>query len=122
MGRLRERERELAAVEVLLDRRGRVLVIERRSGSGKPSLVEAAGGRADEHGRQVMRARGSELESGFAFGVARQLFERRLAGAGRNEREALLAGPAAAVRPLLSGESTGRSAGDTSFAVLHGLY
>jgi len=122
VGRLRERERELAAVEVLLERRGRVLLVEGRSGIGKTSLVEAACARADEHGYQVMRARGSELESGFAFGVVRQLFERRLAGAGRDEREALLAGPAAAVRLLLSGESAAQQAGDTSFAVLHGLY
>ena len=122
MGRLRERERELAAVEVLLERRGRVLLVEGRSGIGKTSLVEAACARADEHGYQVMRARGSELESGFAFGVVRQLFERRLAGAGRDEREALLAGPAAAVQLLLSGEPAARPAGDTSFAVLHGLY
>jgi len=122
VGRLREREHELAAVEVLLERRGRVLLVEGRSGIGKTSLVEAACARADEHGHQVMRARGSELESGFAFGVVRQLFERRLAGAGRGEREALLAGPAAAVRPLLSGEPAAQPAGDTSFAVLHGLY
>ena len=50
-----------------------------------------------------MRARGSALEAGFAFGVVRQLFERCLADADAGEREALLAGPAAAVRPLLSG-------------------
>ena len=104
VGRLRERERELAAVEVLLERRGGMLLLEGRAGIGKTSLVEAACSRADELGHEVMRARGSELESGFAFGVVRQLFERRLAGAGRGEREALLAGPAAAARPLLSGE------------------
>ena len=78
--------------------------------------------RGDELGHEVVRARGSELESGFAFGVVRQLFERRLAGAGRGEREALLAGPAAAARPLLSGELAAQPAGDSSFAVLHGLY
>jgi DNA-binding CsgD family transcriptional regulator len=130
VGRLRERERELAAVEALLERRGRMLLLEGRSGIGKTSLVEAACARADELGHQVVRARGSELESGFAFGVVRQLFERRLAGAGRGEREALLAGPAAAARPLLSGElagqpggqPAGQPAGDSSFAVLHGLY
>ncbi len=122
MGRLRERERELAAVQVLLERRGRMLLLEGRSGIGKTSLVEAACARADELGHEVVRARGSELESGFAFGVVRQLFERRLAGAGRGEREALLAGPAAAARPLLSGELAAQPAGDTSFAVLHGLY
>ena len=122
MGRLRERERELAAVEVLLERRGRVLLVEGRSGIGKTSLVEAACARADELGHEVVRARGSELESGFAFGVVRQLFERRVACAEAGEREALLAGPAAAARPLLSGEPAAQPAGDSSFAVLHGLY
>jgi MoxR-like ATPase len=75
VGRLRERE--LAAVEVLLERRDGVLVLEGRAGIGKTSLVEAACSRADELGHEVVRARGSELEAGFAFDVVRQLFERR---------------------------------------------
>jgi DNA-binding CsgD family transcriptional regulator len=122
VGRLRERERDLAAVEELLEHRGGVLLIEGRAGIGKTSLVEAACSRADELGHEVVRARGSELESGFAFGVVRQLFERRLAAAAESERAALLAGPAAAARPLLSGEVSVQPAGDSSFAVLHGLY
>jgi DNA-binding CsgD family transcriptional regulator len=122
VGRLRERERDLAAVEALLEHRGGVLLIEGRAGIGKTSLVEAACSRADELGHEVVRARGSELESGFAFGLVRQLFERRLASAGEGERAALLAGPAAAVRPLLAGEVPVPPAGDSSFAVLHGLY
>jgi MoxR-like ATPase len=48
--RLRERERELAAIEVLLERRGGVLVFEGRAGIGKTSLVEVAYSRADELG------------------------------------------------------------------------
>ena len=122
VGSLRERERELAAVEELLDGRGRMLLLEGRAGIGKTSLVEVACSRAAELGHEVLRARGSELESGFAFGVVRQLFERRLAGADPGEREALLAGPAAAARPLLAGEVAAPLAGDSSFAVLHGLY
>jgi AAA ATPase domain len=122
VGRLRERERDLAAVEELLEHHGGVLLIEGRAGIGKTSLVEAACSRAGELGHEVVHARGSELESGFAFGVVRQLFERRLAVAGEGERAALLAGPAAAVRPLLSGEVSAQPAGDSSFAVLHGLY
>ena len=138
MGSLRERERELAAVEELLEGRGRMLLLEGRAGIGKTSLVEVACSRAAELGHEVLRARGSELESGFAFGVVRQLFERRLAGADPGEREALLAGPAAAVRPLLAGAVAAPVAGevaaplaggvaaplagDSSFAVLHGLY
>jgi DNA-binding CsgD family transcriptional regulator len=122
MGRLHERERDLAEAEELLEHGGGVLLIEGRAGIGKTSLVEAACSRADELGHEVVRARGSELESGFAFGVVRQLFERRLATAGEGERAALLAGPAAAVRPLLSGAVAAQPAGDSSFAVLHGLY
>src|SRR6516165_9106893 len=122
VGRLRERERDLAAVEELLEHRGGVLLIEGRAGIGKTSLVEAACSRADELGHEVVRARGSELESGVAFGLVRQLFERRIASAGEGERAALLAGPAAAVRPLLAGEVSVPPVGDSSFAVLHGLY
>jgi len=122
VGWLREREGELAAVEVLLERRGGMLLLEGRAGIGKTSLVEVACSRADELGLEVVHARGSELESGFAFGVVRQLFERRLAGAGEGEREALLAGPAGTVRPLLSGQLAVQLAGDSWFAVLHGLY
>jgi DNA-binding CsgD family transcriptional regulator len=122
MGGLRERERDLVAVEELLEQGGGVLQIEGRAGIGKTSLVEAACTRAGELGHEVVRARGSELESGFAFGVVRQLFERRFAAAGERERAALLAGPAAAVGPLLSGEVSAQPAGDSSFAVVHGLY
>ena len=91
MGTLRERARELAAVEVLLEHCGGVLVVEGRAGIGKTSLVEVACSRADELGYEVVRARGSELEAGFAFGVVLQLFERLLVTAGADEREALLA-------------------------------
>jgi DNA-binding CsgD family transcriptional regulator len=117
-----ERERDLAAVEELLQHQGGVLLIEGQAGIGKTSLVETACSRAGELGHEVVRARGSELESGFALGVVRQLFERRLAAAGESERAALLAGPAVAVRPLLSGEVSAPPAGGSSFAVLHGLY
>ena len=122
MGTLSERERELAAVEGLLERRGEVLAVEGRAGIGKTALVDVACSRADGLDYGVVRARGSELEAGFAFGVVRQLFERRLAVAGAGERETLLAGPAAAAWPLLSGEFAAESAGDSWFAVLHGLY
>jgi hypothetical protein len=96
-------------------------LVEGGAGLGKTSLVEAACRRAEELGLEVLRSRGSELEAEFAFGVVRRLFELRLAAARLEEQEALLAGPAGAVRPLLLG---GRPEGapDRSFAVLHGLY
>src|SRR5262249_15014677 len=88
----------------------------------KTSLLEEACRQAAGRGHEILRARGSELEAEFVFGVIRQLFERRLASADLAEREGLLAGPAGAVRPLLLGEIAEPSASDTSFSVLHGLY
>jgi DNA-binding CsgD family transcriptional regulator len=120
--RLVERDRELAAVDELLERGGSVLLVEGGTGVGKTALLEAACGRAEGLGHKVLRARGSELEAGFAFRVVRQLFERRLVSAAESEREALLAGPTGAVRPLLLGELVEDSVSDTSFAVLHALY
>ena len=122
MERLLERKRELAAVEELLRGRGAVLVVEGGAGVGKTSLLDAACRRAAGLGYEILRARGSEIEGDFAFGVVRQLFERRLTTAVVSERQALLAGAASAVRPLLLGELVETSAFDTSFAVLHGLY
>lgn len=121
MTTLLEREGELAAVETLLERGG-VLVVEGRAGIGKTALVEATRQRAAELDHEILHACGSELEVDFAFGVVRQLFERRLVATDGNEREALLVGPAAAVRPLLLGQPVEAAADDTSFAVLHGLY
>src|SRR5215813_10221075 len=97
---LLERESELAALDTLLQRGSGLLVVEGRAGIGKTSLLEAACQRAGELGYEILRARASELETDFAFGVVRQLFERRLAAADLDGREALLFGPAAAVRPL----------------------
>jgi DNA-binding CsgD family transcriptional regulator len=122
MKELLERERELAAVEELLGRRSGALAIEVGVGVGKTSLVQAACRRAQGLGYEVLSARGSELEAEFVFGVVRQLFERRLTDAGADERASLLAGPAVAAGRLLLGKSAEASAGDTSFAILHGLY
>ena len=118
---LLERERELAAIDALLEGGRALLMLEGASGIGKTALVDAACLRAEERGFEILRARGSELEADFAFGVVLQLFERRLADAGVDEREALLEGPAAAVRRVLLGDP-GEAAVDRSFAVLHGLY
>ena len=119
--RLLEREDELAALEDVL-REGGVLMVEGGSGIGKTSLLAAAAEGAAALGHELVRARGSELEAGFAFGVVRQLFERRLALASADERRALLAGPASAAKPVLAGKPVEGAAADTSFAVVHGLY
>jgi len=116
------REPELAAIKAVLRRQGGILLIEGGMGLGKTSLVEAGCARAEELGYDILRSRGSELEADFAFGVVRQLFERRVRGAAPEDCDALLAGPAAWVRPLLAGGFFESAAPDRSFAVLHGLY
>ena len=68
----------------------------------------------------VLAARGTELETGYPFGVVRQCLEPVLRTADRVRREAALAGAAALAAPvLLDTPSDGAAA---SFGVLHGLY
>ena len=101
---------------------GGVLVVEGRAGIGKTAILEAACVAAQRFGRLVLRARGSELEAGFAFGLVRQLFERCCAEASRGHRAALFRGPARAARALLTREQPAGARPDVSFAVVHGLY
>jgi predicted ATPase len=74
-----ERDRELAQIDELIAESaagdGQFLVIQGRPGLGKTSLLGEVVARAADQGMSVFRARGTELESGFAFGVVRQLFE-----------------------------------------------
>src|SRR6516165_669291 len=104
-GGLLERQGELARIDRLLAAaragRGGVLVITGPAGIGKTVLVTEAGERASRAGMRVLAGRGGELEGGFSFGVARQLFEPLLADAGP--------APSAAVSERL-------------FTVVHGLY
>ena len=117
---LLERADELRALDAVLDTGG-VLVIEGGVGIGKTSLVMRGCEAARRRGWRVLRGGGSELETGFAFGVVRQLFERELAAADPRQRAEWLAGPAGAVRGLLTGPASPGGAPDP-FAVVHGLY
>ncbi|NLT06091.1 MAG: AAA family ATPase, partial [Solirubrobacterales bacterium] len=122
-----ERDRELAEIAAAIDAAragaGGVAVVEAAAGLGKTRLLQAARDRAHGAGMAVLAARGSELERGFPFGVARQLLEPPLAALDARERERLLAGAAAAARGALGLDRDGRAAdADDSFAVLHGLY
>ncbi|MBV8612296.1 MAG: AAA family ATPase [Acetobacteraceae bacterium] len=121
MPRLLERKSELAAIRSVI-RRGGALVIEGQAGIGKTAILEAACSAANRQRRPVLRARGSELESGFAFGLACQLFERPCNAATAEERAAWFRGTASPARQLLVRDTTGRSRTDTSFAILRGLY
>ena len=120
--RVLERDRELTRLEHVLaaarDGRGGAALVEGEGGIGKSSLLEATAASAREAGMEVLRAAGHELEHEIAFGVARQLFEARLARASDGERSALLAGSAALAEPLLSRHD---AEGDPERAI-HGLY
>jgi DNA-binding CsgD family transcriptional regulator len=128
-GGLYEREGELARVDELLAAaragRGGALLITGPAGIGKTAVLGAAQERAAQTGMRVLAGRGGELEGDFSFGVARQLFEPLLAGAGAAEREALLAG--AARRALIAlevqaGAGPPEAGSEPPFAVMHGLY
>jgi len=75
---------------------------------------------------RVLSGRGGELEGGFSFGVARQLFEPLLAAAAGAERAALLAGAArrapTAMEDAAGAAPSAAAVGDPPFAVVHGLY
>jgi DNA-binding CsgD family transcriptional regulator len=129
---LLERNVELARIESALAEartgRGRFLVIEGPAGIGKTALLAAARTAAAEGGMRVLRARGTELERDFAFGVVRQLFEPALVEASELERADLLQGAAGVAAGLLGlpgalpmndPPSLGT---EPSFAILHGLY
>jgi DNA-binding CsgD family transcriptional regulator len=127
-GALVERDDELALIDDLLDATkagsGGLLLTVGPAGIGKTVLLAAAAERGRRGRMRVLAARGRELEGGFSFGVARQLFEPLLARAESAEREALLAGAARRTIVGFEGEVTdGPVVGsDPSFAVIHGLY
>ncbi len=125
--RLHERDTELADIETALgaasEGRGAALVLEGPAGIGKSSLLDAARAAAPGHGLAVAAARGSDLETAYAWGIVRQLLEPRLRGMPADSRRRVLDGAAALAEPVvLPGPDGGAPAADTSFGVLHGLY
>ncbi|MBM9623495.1 helix-turn-helix transcriptional regulator [Streptomyces zhihengii] len=104
---------------------GGLLLVEGRFGTGKTSLLRAVRSLPSVEGFTVLHARGNETESGFSYGLVRQLFEYLLAAASPEERRALLAGPAAMAAPLFEytdGGVHGEVAPDREQALLRGLY
>ena len=95
---LLERDAELATLTGLLGSGGMMLV-EGVAGIGKSALLGALVDAARERGDVVvLTARGTELESGLAFGGVRQLFRPVVS---MPERDELLSGPAALAAAVL---------------------
>ncbi len=120
---LLERQSELEALSSLsaaaLSGSGGTGLIEAPAGAGKSALLSAAAARAAACGLQVLRARGSELEQEFPFGIVRQLFEPALGSLSPSRRDEALAGAAAVA---VDAHDVDRESAPTSFAVLHGLH
>jgi DNA-binding CsgD family transcriptional regulator len=122
---LLERERELGALEGLVDGAAagdaRIALIEGPAGIGKTRLLAETRRFGAATGMRVLQARGGELEREFPFGVVRQLFEPALVDPELHERA--LAGAAASAAAIFDpmGADPG-AGGDASFAALHGLY
>ena len=125
--RLLEREAELAALEAMLGAAhggdGQLVVVEGSAGIGKTRLLAEVRALAQAGELEVLSARGGELEGEFAFGVVRQLFEAPLAAANAELRAELLSGAAGLSGSLFASAPTpSGEAGESSFAMLHGLY
>ena len=130
---LLERSDELARIESALadartGRRGRFVVVEGPAGIGKTALLAAARTAAAEGGMRVLRSRATKMETNFAFGVVRQLFEPPLVEASELERADLLQDAAGVAAGLLGlpgappADGQPSSGVDPTFAILHGLY
>jgi DNA-binding CsgD family transcriptional regulator len=101
---------------------GAIALIQGTGGLGKSDLLAAVGSQAGgELGMDVLGAVGRRHEREFEFGVVLQLFEKRVARAGEEERSRILGGPAREALPLF--EPGPRAAlSESSFELLHGIY
>lgn len=115
-----ERDAEMGRLRALLDAalsgEGGVVLVVGEAGIGKTAILGAARRAAEEAGVMVLSARGGRLERDFAYGVARQLFERAAM------RSSLFEGAAALAAPVLGIGAGPDPSHDAGFAANHGLY
>ncbi|WP_405810633.1 AAA family ATPase [Streptomyces sp. NBC_00210] len=98
------RERELDAVMELFGGQtgnGTAVLVQGQAGSGKSALLRAAVEGIRREGDTVVSASGDALESGFSFGVVRQMFEHLAVRAAENNPQSPLSGHAARAAQLL---------------------
>jgi AAA ATPase domain len=125
-----EREAELkvlgAAIDRLAEGTGGAVAVEGPPGIGKTALLEGAVASLSDAGVEMIQARCGEFEMDFPFGVARQLFERRVIDGNAKARARLLEGAASHAAPALGlqdedgAEDASAPSGDLPFTVIHG--
>jgi DNA-binding CsgD family transcriptional regulator len=123
---LLERGAELHAMDRLIQATlqgdGRLVLAEGPPGIGKTALLGAVRGLAERAGMIVLTARGAEIEREFPFGVARQLFERRLARSSAGQRRRVFAGDARLAQRALRPDGDESGERPDGLPVVHGLY
>ena len=126
----------LAAADAAEAGHGAFVLVEGPAGIGKTTLLQLAcarpgelgarpgelGARPSELGARILTARGLALESGFSYGIVRQLIEPVRMSAGPGEWDALLDGAAGLAARVFDGGDTGSVEDDVAFAAMHGLY
>lgn len=125
--RLVERDWELTSLEHGLDAAlagaGGTIFIEGPAGAGKSNLLGAAGDMARDRGIRVLGATANQVERGFAFGIANQLFEPLWMASTTEQRESLLAGPAGLSVDAIDARTLVEPAEpDLRYPMIHGLF
>jgi DNA-binding CsgD family transcriptional regulator len=124
--KLLEREGEVAALVAALDAveaggDGRVVLIEGPPGIGKTALLEELLAVAVGRGTTVLRARGTEMEREFGYGIVRWLLDPALRARGEEARERLFAGPAGLAGAIFGFGEAGTIDAVATEASLYGL-
>jgi predicted ATPase len=123
-----EREAELsvlaAAMQDIVEGRGRLVVVEGPAGIGKTRLLRAVRDAAEaDGGSRVLAARGTELEEHIAFGVVRQLLDPLVFAMAEPDREALFTGAARLALTVLGvGELPAETPEADRYSKINGLF
>ena len=120
------RDAELAALSAAADAagagHGAFMLVEGAAGIGKTTLLRMACARPEAPGPRILTARGLALESGYAYGIARQLIEPVRASAAPGEWDQLLDGAAGLAARVFDWAGAGSVEDDVPYATTHGLY
>jgi tetratricopeptide (TPR) repeat protein/transcriptional regulator with XRE-family HTH domain len=111
-----------AVLEAVRDRVGATVVIEGPAGIGKSHLVAQVCTEAAVRGIVPLAVRGNQRDQTMAFGAARTLLARWVAGRGERERRALFAGAADLARVPLGVPQARHRGPDSMIGLTEALY